>query len=75
MSKKAKTLLFSSGKIGEDDTDFDIAFWQSVEPNVRFRAAQELALLAFEQSTLRISPDLRVPPGFDKTIIEKGKLS
>ena len=46
MAKK-RDLMISTGLLQEDDGSWDIAFWQSVSTEERFRAAGELIRNAY----------------------------
>ena len=46
--RKKRDLLISSGKIDQEDLGWNIAFWQSVSTEERFRATCDLVRAAFE---------------------------
>jgi len=68
--KERKDLLFSSGKISEEDLKWDISFWQSASSNERFLAAAELIKNTFKHKFGSIPP-----MSIDKTSIITGSFN
>ncbi len=68
--KKKRKLLISFGKLEDEDSTWDIAFWQSVDTEERFKATEELIKEAYELQT-----GTPLKSCIDRTKIESGKYS
>lgn len=62
-------MLFTSGRLADEDLSWDIAFWQSVPTETRFLATSELIRTAYELKH-KCKLEMRV----DKNFIQVGSV-